>query len=73
MKGTMEIYLFKPYKNVVAVKSLKNFSNAKLNHSGGFKEKLNIKYDAVLAEVGKLPNRTSSMMELLKVEVPPLH
>ena len=47
---------FKPYKNVVVVNSLKNFSNAKPNDPHGFKEELKIKYDAVLAVVGEFPN-----------------
>ena len=34
---------FKPYKNVVVVKSLNNFSNAKPNDLYGFKEELKIK------------------------------
>ena len=49
---------FKLYKNVVAVKSLNNFSNAKLNNPLGFKEELENKFDAVLAVVGKFPNNT---------------
>ena len=44
--------LFKPYKNVVVVKSLNNFSNTKPNDPYRFKEELKIKYDAVLAVVG---------------------
>ena len=47
--------------NVVVVKSLNNFSNAKPDDSHGFKEELKIKYDAVLA-----------VLELLKAEAPPL-
>ena len=34
---------FKPYKNVVVVKSLNNFSNTKLNDPHGFKAELKIK------------------------------
>ena len=52
----------------MAVKSLKIFSNAKPNDPHGFKEELKIKYDAVLAVVGKFPNGTGPMMELLKAE-----
>ena len=44
---------FKPYKNVVAVKSLNNFTNANPNDPHGFKEELKIKYEAVLAIVKK--------------------
>ena len=56
----------------MSVKSLKNFSNAKLNDPHGFKEELKIKYDTVLDVVGKFPNRICSMMELLKAEKPAL-
>ena len=63
---------FKPYKNVVVVKSLNNFSSAKPNDPHGFKEEPKIKFDAVLAVVGKFPNGTGPMLELLKAEVPPL-
>ena len=54
------------------VKSLNNFSNAKSNDPHGFNEELKIKYDAVLAVVGKFPNCTGPWLELLAVEVPPL-
>ena len=63
---------FKPYKNVVVVKPLNNFSNAKPYDPHGFKEELKIKYDAVLAVIGKFPNGTGPMLELLKTEAPPL-
>ena len=66
-------FSFKPYKNVVVVNSLKNFSNAKPNNPHGFKEELKIKYDAVLAAVGKCLNGTGPMLELLTAEVPPLN
>ena len=62
---------FKPYKSVVSVKSLNNFSNAKLNDPHSFKEEIKIKYDAVLAVVGKFPNEIGPMMELLKVKQTP--
>ena len=61
---------FKPYKNIVSVKSLNNFSKAKSNDPHGLKKELKIKYDAILAVVGKFSNRTGPMMELLKVETP---
>ena len=57
----------------MAVKSLNNFSNAKPNDPHGFKEELKIKYDAVLAVVGKFPNGTGAMLELLKAEAKPLY
>ena len=64
---------FKPYKNVVVVKSLNNFSNAKPNNPHGYKEELKIKYDAVLAVVGKFLNGTGPMLEFLVAEVPQLN
>ena len=63
----------KPYKNIVAVKLLNNFSNAKPNDSHRFKEELKIKYDTILAVAGKFPNMTESMLELLKAEAIPLN
>jgi len=65
--------LFKPYKNVVVAKILNNFSNAKPNDPHRFKEELKIKCDAVLAVVGKYPNGTGPMLELLKAEATPLY
>ena len=49
---------------------MNNFSNAKPNDPHGFKEELKIKYNAVLAVVGKFQNRTGPMIELLATEVP---
>ena len=70
--GSDDIVLsFKPYKIAVAVKSLNNFTNANPNDPHGFKEELKIKYEAVLAVVGKFPNGTGPMLELLKAETPP--
>ena len=56
----------------MAVKSLNNFTNAKPNDPHGFKEELKIKYDAILAVVGKFLNSTGPMLELLKAETLPL-
>ena len=56
----------------MAVKSLNNFSKAKLNDPHGFKEELKIKFDAILAVVGHFLNSTGPMLELLKAEVPTL-
>ena len=64
--------LFKPYKNVVVVKPLNNFINAKPNDPHRFKEELKIKYNAVLAVVGKFLNGTGPMLALLAVETPAL-
>ena len=51
---------------------MNNFSNAKPNDPHRSKEELKIKFDAVLAVVGKFPNGTGPMLELLKAEAPPL-
>ena len=63
---------FKSHKNVLAVKLLNNFSNTKLSDPHGFKEELKTKYDAILAVVGKSPNGTGPMAELLKAGTPAL-
>ena len=54
-----------PYKQVVAIKAMKNYSNYKLNDSHGFKEQVKIKYEATKVIVGKFPNETAALMELL--------
>ena len=64
---------YKQYKIAVAVKSLHNFSNLKSNDPHAFKEELKIKFDAMLAIVGKFPNRTGLMEQLFKAETPPLN
>ena len=58
---------------MVVGKSLNNSSNAKPNDPHRFKEGLKIKYDVVLAVVGKFPNGTGPMLELLKAEAPLLN
>ena len=50
---------------------MNKFNNAKPNDPHGFKEELKIKYDALLAFVGKFPNGTGPMLELLKAETVP--
>ena len=52
---------------------MNNFSNAKPNDPHRFKEELKIKYDAVLAVIGKFPNGTGPMVESLTAEVPALN
>ena len=44
---------YAPYKQVVTVKSLNNFSNKKPRFPHGYKEKAKIKYDSVKAIAGK--------------------
>ena len=56
----------------MAIKSLNNFTNANPSDPHGFKEELKIKYEALLAVVGKFPNGTGPILELLKAETSPL-
>ena len=58
----------KPYKIAVAVKLLHNYSNPEPNNPHRFKEDLKIKYKATLAIVGKFPNETGVMEQLLKAD-----
>ena len=51
---------------------IEQFQERKAKYFHGFKEELKIKYDAVLAVVGKFMNGTGPMLELLKVETVPL-
>ena len=52
---------------------MNNFTNAKPNDPHGFKEELKIKYEAVLAVVGKFTNMTGPMLALLAAEAIPLN
>ena len=47
---------FGPYTQVVAVKSMNNYSNNKPHGPHGFKEEIKIKYDAVKAVAGRFLN-----------------
>ena len=53
---------YAPYKQVVAVKLLNNFSNNKPHDTHEIKEKVKIKYNSVKAIARKFPNRTVAMM-----------
>ena len=59
---------FGPYKQVVAVKSINNYSNNKPHDPHSFKEEVKIKHDAVKAVVGRFRNGTATIMALLKVK-----
>ena len=63
---------FGPYKQVVTVKLMNNYSNNKPHDPHGFKEEVKIKYNVVKAVVGKLPNGTGAMIEFLGGAVPAL-
>ena len=61
---------FGPYKEVLSVKSLNNFSNNKPHDPKFFKEEIiKIKLDAINAVIEKFPNGTEAMMELLIAEL----
>ena len=63
---------YRPYKQVVAVKSMNNFSNNKPYDPHGYKEEVKIKYDSVKAIARKFPNEIAAMMTLLAAEAVPL-
>ena len=54
-----------PYKQVVAVKLMNNYTNNEPYNPHGFKEQVKIKYEATKAVAGKFPNGTAALMELL--------
>ena len=61
---------YQAYKVVVAGKSLHNFTNPKPDDPHRFKEEVKVKYDATMVIVGKFPNRTALMEQLLKENTP---
>ena len=61
-----------PYKQVVAIKSLNTYTNNEPQDPHGYKEKVKIKYEATKAIVGKFPNGTAALMELLSNALAPL-
>ena len=63
---------YAPYKQLIAVKLLNNFSNNKIYDTHGFKEEVKIKYNFVKAIVRKFQNGTATMMALLVEERIPL-
>ena len=56
---------YKPYKVVVTVKSLNNFTNPRADDPHGFKKEVKVKYDATMAIVGKFPDGTAFLEQLL--------
>ena len=51
---------FVPYKQVIAVKLMNNYSNNKPHDSYGFKKEVKIKYDVVKKGCRKVPKRNRS-------------
>ena len=60
------------YKQVIAVKWIKNYGNNKPYDPHGFIEEVKIKNNAVKIVAGRFSNETAAMMALLKAEVPAL-
>ena len=54
-----------PYKRVVAISLLNTCTNNKPQDPHGYKKKVKIKYKSTKAIVGKFPNETAVLMELL--------
>ena len=59
-----------PYKQIVAVKSMNNYTNNEPYNSPGFKEQVKIKFEATTATAGRLPNGTAALMGLLSKAQP---
>ena len=54
-----------PYKQVIVVKSMNNYTNNEPYNLHDFKEQVKIKYEATKAIVRKFPNGTIALMKLL--------
>ena len=61
-----------PYKQVVAIKLMNNYTNNKSYDPHGFKEQIKIKYEATKAIARKFPNGTAALIELFSKTQPPL-
>ena len=61
-----------PYKQVVAIKSMNNYTNNEPYDPHGFKEQIKIKYEATKAIAGKFLNGTAILTELLNKPQPAL-
>ena len=61
---------YKPYKMVVAVNSIHNFSNSNPNDPHTFKEELKIKFSAVSDITGRFPGGTGMLEHLLQAQIP---
>ena len=56
---------YSPYKQVIAVKSMNNYTYNEPYDPYNFKEQVKIKYEATKAIAEKFPNVTAALMELL--------
>ena len=63
---------FGPYKQVLAAKSMNNYSNNKPRDPHGLKEEVKIKYHAIKVVARRFLNGTAAMMELFVAVAPPI-
>ena len=63
---------YRPYKQVVAINSLNTYTKKEPQDPHGHKEQVKIKYKTTKAIVGKFPNGTAALMELLSKAPEPL-
>ena len=61
---------YNSYKVIIAVKSLHNFINPRVDDPHRFKEEVKVKYNATVAIVEKFPNRTAFLEQLLATDTP---
>ena len=61
---------YKPYKVVVAVKLVHNFTNPRADDPHVFREEVKVKYNTT-AIIGKFPNRTAFLKQLLVADTTP--
>ena len=62
---------YRPYKQVITIKSLNTYTNNDPQDPHGYKEQVKIKYKATKAIVGKFPNGTATLLDILnKAEIP---
>ena len=57
--------LYAPYKQVMVVKLLNNFSDNRPHDAHGFKEEVKVEHDSVEAIARRFPSGTATMMVLL--------
>ena len=59
-----------PYKQVVVVKAMYNYTHNKPYNPHGFKEQVKVKFEATKAIAGRFPNGTAVLMKLLSKAQP---
>ena len=66
-KAMRVVYLTSPYKIVVPIEMLHNFTNSTPEDPHGYKEEVKVKCNATTAVVGKFPNGIG-LLEILLVK-----